>query len=358
MTPLDRSAGLRRERTLQSSQYRDGRFHNTDPRRMASPKLSTIGEFFFGGAARRPPGTLPVERPLDAWSRPAEALRVTWLGHSTTLLELDGVRVLTDPIWAERVSPVSFAGPRRFHATPAAIAELPALDAILISHDHFDHLDLEAVRALARVSAAPFVTSLGVGGRLERVGVPPERIVELDWWERHVVGGADLAFTATPSRHFSGRSLADRDRTLWSSWAIETGRTRVFFSGDTGLTPEYEAVRTRLGPFDLVMLEVGAFHESWSDIHLGPDNALVAFEMLGGGTLLPVHWGTFDLALHAWDDPIERLVAGARVRGQRVITPRLGRPTEPSRVEHVDPWWREVAGAIAAPGRGITARST
>lgn len=343
MTPAVKAVGLRRERIFNSPRFANGRFHNS-PGLEEIPKagsmLSTTSEYFFGsrGVMRRPPASLPSERPLEAWQRPAETgLRATWLGHSTTLLEIDGARVLTDPVWSDRIVPL--VGPRRFDAVPVAVAELPKLDAIVVSHDHYDHLDLPTVRELARLDV-PFVTSLGVGARLEAQGIRPERIVELDWWESATVGG--VTFTATPARHFSGRTLFDRNRTLWSSWVIGSERHRVFFSGDTGLTSEFRTIKERCGPFDLVMLEIGAFHEAWGDIHLGPDNALVAFDMLGGGTLLPVHWGTFDLAVHAWDDPAEKLVARSESLGLHVVTPRLGRAIEPSRIESADPWWREV----------------
>lgn len=337
--------GLRRERVVASPRFRDGRFENSEPVRspMNPGQMgSTLREYLFGapGVERRPSRDLPVETPLPGWTRPAASgLRVTWLGHSTTLLEIDGARVLTDPVWGQRVSPVSFVGPRRFHPAPVAIEQLPPLDAVLVSHDHFDHLDYPTIRALAKLEV-PFVTSLGVGAHLEAWGVRPDRIHELDWWEAASIG--PLRFHAAPARHFSGRGFGTTNATLWSSWVVETERHRVFFSGDTGLTSEFAAVGQRHGPFDLVMLEVGAFHPSWGSIHLGPDNALLAHGMLGGGPLMPVHWGTFDLALHAWDQPAERLLARAGETGVRLVTPRLGRPVEPAHVEHVDPWWREV----------------
>lgn len=363
MSSGSKSAGLRRERTLASPRFRGGRFHNTEsvpatPAR--GSMLATTSEYFFGGAVKRPPAALPIESPLEAWRRrPDTGLRATWLGHSTVLLEIDGWRVLTDPVWSERISPVPVVGPRRFHAVPVGLRELPPLDAVLVSHDHYDHLDLPTIRQLAAFDV-PFVTSLGVGARLEALGIVPERIVELDWWEETTIPGTPLSFTATPSRHFSGRSLFDRNRTLWSSWVISGAEHRVFFSGDTGLTNELVDIRERKGPFDLVMLEIGAFHEAWGDIHLGPDNALVAHHMLGGGTLLPVHWGTFDLALHAWDDPAERLAVRASELGVHVVTPRLGRAIEPAQVERIDPWWREVAAASIGghPAPRIHARST
>jgi L-ascorbate metabolism protein UlaG (beta-lactamase superfamily) len=334
---------LRRERAQASKQFRDGRFRNTTgvSAALKGSSLPVIGEFFFGGRARVPPAPLPVESPLETWARPVSSsgLRITWLGHSTMLLESDGVRVLTDPVFGKRASPFSFVGPRRFHPVPATIAELPPLDAVLLSHDHYDHLCRSSMRELARLRV-PIITSLGVGARLEQFGVDPQVITELDWWEEHTLPGGALSFTATPAQHFSGRGLADRNKTLWSSWVITTERRRLFFSGDTGLTDEFAAVGERFGPFDVTMLEVGAWHPAWNDIHLGPENALRAFELLGKGTLLPVHWGTFDLGLHAWDEPAETLLALAEPARARVLTPVLGRPFEPAHVEGPTPWWR------------------
>lgn len=339
--------GLRRERIEASPRFKNGRFHNTEP--LASPmseqpfgkRMSILGEFFFGRGKRAPSGVIPVESPLPSWSRPSETgLRATWLGHSTVLVEIDGFRVLTDPVWGERVSPFAFAGPKRFHRAPVDIAALPRLDAVVISHDHYDHLDYPSVVELARVHReVPFVTSLGVGAHLEAWGIPSSRIIELEWWEEMRFRGGRMTITAGPSRHFSGRGNGS-NRTAWSSLAIRTDDHRVFFSGDTGLTPELDDVRARLGPFDLVMLEIGAFHPSWGSIHLGPENALQALAQLGGGTLLPVHWATFDLGLHPWDEPAEVLADLGEKQGVRLAIPRVGAPIEPSRIERLDPWWR------------------
>lgn len=347
MSPFGRRAsGLRRERILASPLFDGGVFRNTNgvgPTLQRGTTLPVAAEYFRGGARRIPVAPLPAESPLEVWRRPAETgLRATWLGHSTLLLEIDGVRVLTDPVWGARVSPVRMAGPKRFQPVPVAIAELPPLDAVVISHDHYDHLDRPSILALAALSV-PFYVSLGVGVHLEAWGVPPERIIELDWWESAALPGMDLRITAAPSQHFSGRAIADRNRTLWSSFVLRGPRHGVFFSGDTGLTPEYGEIAARLGPFDLVMLEVGAFHPAWGHIHLGPDNALEALSLLGGGALLPVHWGTFNLALHDWDEPAERLLDVGPRRGAHLVMPRLGQPVEPSRFERVDPWWRPIS---------------
>ena len=337
-----RFRGLRKERMLASTQFHDGRFHNPTGRgaRLKGKALPLLGEYFFGDVERRPPAALPVEDPRPEWSRSVEhGLRVTWLGHSTVLLEFDGVRVLTDPVFGERASPLSYAGPRRFHKTPITIDELPPIDLIVLSHDHYDHLCATSVVALAK-RGTPIVTALGVGARLEALGVPEDLITELDWGESHSVPG--LLVHATPAQHFSGRGFGDRNRTLWASWVIEGARHKVFFSGDTGLTEQFREIAAMYGPFSLVMLEIGAYHPSWGDIHLGPDNAITAFEWLGGGTLLPIHWGTFDLGLHAWHDPGDQILELAAARRAHVLTPRLGQVFEPIHLDGPTPWWQRL----------------
>lgn len=341
--------GLRLERMRASAQYAGESFVNTYP--ASTPRVMddrpSLADFFFRNEGRVPGKALPALDPRASWRKPAgTGLRATWLGHSTVLLDIDGVRVLTDPVWGERASPFSFLGPKRFQPVPVAIEELPPLDAVLVSHDHYDHLDYPSIRALARRNV-PFITSLGVGVHLEAWGVPPERITELDWWEQAELPGG-LAITAAPSHHFSGRNLKDRNATLWSSFVLRGTRHAVYFSGDSGLSPHFAEIGQRLGPFDLVMLEVGAFHPSWGSVHLGPDNALAAWRQLGSGRLLPVHWGTFNLAMHPWAEPAEVLLAKAP---EGLLMPRLGEAIEPAHVEPVTPWWRE-----AMPGHRGQAR--
>jgi L-ascorbate metabolism protein UlaG (beta-lactamase superfamily) len=209
------------------------------------------------------------------------------------------------------------------------------------------------VRALAK-TGVPFVTSLGVGAHLEAFGVPPERITELEWWQSYRLPGTEVEVTAAPAQHFSGRGLKDRNATLWSSLVVRSPKHRVFFSGDTGLTDQFAEIRDQLGPFDLVLLEVGAFHPSWGDIHLGPENALEALRLLGGGAFLPVHWGTFSLALHAWDEPAETLLKLAPRHGVHLLMPRLGEAVEPVQVDSVKPWWRDVGGEGTLGAEALT----
>jgi len=353
-----RPNGVRLERIQASPLWHGGAFRNVRP---VLPRLlrtdvamPTVREFLFGGERRVPKGPLPAVDPRDGWTKKAHSgLRATWLGHSTVLLEIDGVRVLTDPVWGLRASPSQWAGPNRFQPVPVPLRAQPPLDAVVISHDHYDHLDYGTVRALARRDV-PFITSLGVGAHLEAWGVPAERIVELDWWESHALPKAELTVTAAPSQHFSGRGLRSRNSTLWSSMVMRSRRHAVFFSGDTGLTTEYAAIRKRLGPFDLVMLEVGAFHPAWGHIHLGPENALEAWALLGESAFLPVHWGTFSLAMHAWDEPAETLLALGAKRGVQLVMPQLGAPVEPGHIERVSPWWRAVERQAPQPAAAAT----
>ena len=333
-------SGDRLARIEQSPQYRDGRFVNTLPAISMGMSLSAVREFFFGGSDyREPTDPLPVvTRSADEFDDLPDALRVTWLGHSTLLVELDGTRILVDPVWGERASPMSFAGPARFYAPPLALDALPHLDAVVISHDHYDHLDEPTIKALAdRVPR--FIVPLGVGSHLEYWGVEPERITETDWWDRVEVG--DIELVSTPARHFSGRFINDRDATLWSGWAFIGSERRIFYSGDTALSPVFTEIGERLGPFDLTLIESGAYNAAWTDVHVGPEQAVQIHQMVRGEIMVPVHWGLFDLSLHGWTEPAERIRVATEQAGIPVAFPRPGESvtldTYPT-----TPWWPEL----------------
>ena len=272
----------------------------------------------------------------------ASGLRVTWMGHSSMLIEMDGVRVLVDPVWDGRASPVRWAGPKRFFEPPLKLQELPPIDVVLISHDHYDHLGKQTIQRLSKLSnakKAQWTTSLGVGKELQSFGVPAARIVELDWTQSSTVDG--LTITALPSRHFSGRSIWNRFETLWSSFVLKSGRHNVYYGADSGLWDGFADIAREYGPFDLTMLEIGAYNELWKSIHMGPDGALQAFEEMGGaGLLMPIHWGLFDLAMHAWRQPIERMSELAKQHGIQLWSPEPGVPSEViAGVEQRSNWW-------------------
>ena len=338
-----RMSGARLERAQASPQWRGDRFGDVMPRE--EPRMwSSLREWIKGGSPHRTPsGPVPI-RPrsgAELAALPESGLRVTWLGHSTQLIEIDGHRALIDPVFGPRTSPFSWAGPKRFHPPPLPLDELPPLDAVVLSHDHYDHLDYPTIVRLAQTEV-PFVTPLGVGAHLELWGVAPGRITELDWWETHRI--RDLELTATPARHFSGRSLTmgDRDHTLWAGWALRGRDHRVYFSGDTAMFPGFAEIGARLGPFDLAMIEAGAYSSLWRDVHIGPEQAVLASQLVRAERMLPVHWGTFDLALHGWTEPIERIVAAASRSGVALATPRPGESVDPGRPIPAERWWPEL----------------
>lgn len=336
--------GDRLARMEASPQYRDGKFANTLPTLRDGANVATVWEFFTGGSDYRTPGqALPVvRRTAEDFAEPSDSLRVTWLGHSTLIVEIEGARILVDPVWGERVSPSSLFGPKRFYSPPLALSDLPPIDAVVLSHDHYDHLDEPTIRALA--SRIPrFLAPLGIGAHLEGWGVAAGQIEEFDWWEETTVEGAHGAvrLVATPARHFSGRSVRDRDATLWCGWAFVGARERVFYSGDSALTPEFADIGERLGPFDLTLIEAGAYDARWADIHMGPEQAVETHRMVRGGLMVPIHWGLFDLALHGWTEPGERIRAAAETAGVRVAYPKPGESIALGEAQPL-PWWPEV----------------
>jgi L-ascorbate metabolism protein UlaG (beta-lactamase superfamily) len=343
-------AGARLERILASPNYADGAFVNPVGARSV-PNGGLIKSLPANmrkeaRLSRKPARPVPVHPTTlaDIARPPASGLRLTWMGHSTVLAEIGGRRVLFDPVWGERCSPFSFAGPRRVHPVPVPLASLTGLDAVVISHDHYDHLDMPTITALVR-SDVVFAVPLGVGAHLEHWGVPPERMRELDWNESTEIAG--LTLTATPARHFCGRGLRGRQQTLWASWAVTDGTHRIYHSGDTGYFPGFADIGAEHGPFDATMIQIGAYSEFWPDIHMTPAEGMRAHVDLSGGTpagvMLPIHWGTFNLAQHAWCDPAEGTVAAARAAAAKIATPRVGAPFEPADPQADDWWWREVA---------------
>ncbi|MBK0377797.1 MBL fold metallo-hydrolase [Mucilaginibacter segetis] len=267
---------------------------------------------------------------------PKTGLRITWVGHSSLLIEIDGIRILTDPVWSERVSFSSFFGPKRFFEAPLALTDLPDLDVIICSHDHYDHLDKNTIKFFTD-KQVPFICSKGVAQYLEKWGIVKNYINEVDWGDSVMIGSCSI--TATPARHFSGRGIINRNETLWSSFVIKGTEHNIFFGADSGWFPGFKEIGDTFGPFDLTMLEIGAYGKYWPDIHMGPDNASNAHIALKGKIMMPIHWGTFNLAPHAWYEPIERLLQFAEVKNISLFLPEPGKPTEVNGTFN-SVWWK------------------
>ncbi|MDT5032080.1 MAG: hypothetical protein QOC94_2251 [Actinoplanes sp.] len=333
-----KAEGERGARYQRSPQFSAGKFRNTLPSVMvgatSAPKL--LAAALTDRDRRHPHAPIPLMTPETG----GDGLYVTWYGHSSALIEIEGRRVLIDPVWSERCSPSHLTGPKRLHEPPVALRELPPIDAILISHDHYDHLDMATIRNLVDLQAAPFLVPLGVGAHLERWGVPATRIIELDWDERSTVAG--IEFIATAARHFSGRGLS-RDETLWSSWVIAGPTRKAFYSGDTGYFPGFARIGAEHGPFDVTLVQVGAYGDAWPDIHMVPEDGVATHVDVRGGLMVPVHWATFNLALHDWSEPADRTWSEAKVRDVSLAIPRPGERVDVDNPPSVDGWWQAIA---------------
>ncbi|WP_405997390.1 MBL fold metallo-hydrolase [Streptomyces sp. NBC_00829] len=358
-------SGERWERIQRSPNFADGVFQNPVGAR-TRPSGGSMIEFakiYFrkeARARRSPIGRVPVHPTTlaDLAKPPATGLRLTWMGHSSVLAEIDGRRVLFDPVWGSRCSPFSFVGPKRLHPVPVPLASLGPVDVVVISHDHYDHLDLPTIRALASTDTV-FAVPLGVGAHLERWGVSRDRVSELDWNESTEAAG--LKLTATPARHFCGRGLRNQQHTLWASWAVVGTEHRIYHSGDTGYFPGFKDIGAEHGPFDATMIQIGAYSEywpknhtdytplpgGWPDIHMTPAQGVQShLDLQKGepsGVMLPIHWGTFSLSLHPWAEPGEWTMAAAKAVGQAVAAAVPGQPFEPAGELPTRPWWRDVS---------------
>ncbi|MFD2246448.1 MBL fold metallo-hydrolase [Pontibacter ruber] len=340
--------GARLKAIQNSPNYQYGQFRNLVPTKtgldflgyakVISVKLA--GKFFGDNDNQEPNWEIPVLK-LDLRQYDADqdtATVISWLGHSALLVQIDGKRLLLDPMLNGFASPVSFVGPKRFSALAITAEELPPIDAILISHDHYDHLDYGSIKKLNEKTRHFFVP-LGVGAHLERWGVPAEKITELDWWQEASFKG--LTFAATPSRHFSGRGVGISMQTLWSSWVIMGRKDRIFFSGDSGYFSGFKEIGNKYGPFAITLMECGQYNELWPDIHMMPEQTVQAHLDLKGKLLMPIHWGAFDLTTYAWTDPIERATKEADRLKVPITTPRIG---ESVILHHYIPakvWWQK-----------------
>lgn len=332
----------------QSPQRRGDQFHNPVPRPaggFAKGLRIAWNVIFHKPAGTVPNTTLPVQALSRAQLEAAPDRSLFRLGHSTLLLKLRGGYWLTDPVFAERASPFQWMGPKRFHQPPIALEELPPIRGVILSHDHYDHLDRATVQYLAQTTEI-FLTPLGVGDRLVEWGVDAAKVRQLDWWQSVDVDG--LRFTATPAQHFSGRGLCDSNSTLWASWVIVDDNLRVFFSGDTGYFDGFKTIGERLGPFNVTLLETGAYDPQWPYVHMQPTQTMQAHVDLQGQWLMPIHNGTFDLAMHRWQDPFEQITALSMQRDVALATPRMGERLDLAAPHTGERWWRKAEAAHVA----------
>ncbi len=330
-------AGERLQKMEQLPQFVQGRLENSPVYQNDLALVQNIRSY-SQGQQREPQFAIPViPLPVAALRQPpAAGLRVFWFGHATVLVEIDGVRIMTDPILSERASPFQFLGPARFHAPPVPLDQLTGIDAVVISHDHYDHLDMATVQQLAG-GGTHFYVGMGIGAHLQRWGVDLPQIHEMAWWEHADLKGVRIH--CTPARHYSGRRSMNNS-TLWASWMIRSAQHAVYFSGDTGYAGHFAEIGQRLGAPDIALMKVGAYGDSWLGIHMDPESAVRAHRELGARMLLPVHWATFNLAYHAWEEPILRTLAAAATAGVEVVTPRVGEKVEAGVPFVSQPWYR------------------
>lgn len=329
------------ERIRQSDFYKDGKFQNTIDTPMQLEGVSMrqlIWKFLFHKKVNVQPDHALPTAPLDWTIKGLGKPVITWFGHSSYLIQLDTFNVLIDPVFSKRTSPVQFAGTKAFTGTDIfSLQDLPPIDCLLLTHDHYDHLDYNTVKALG-CKVKHIYTVLGIGAHLRRWGIPESRITELDMWQGLDIL-PDLKLTATPARHYTGRGFK-RNQALWASFVLEAKDTRLFIGGDSGYAPYFKEIGDKFGPFDLAILECGQYNDLWPYIHMAPEQTVQAALDLKAKTLLPVHWGKFALAMHPWDEPIERVLAKAEEVHLPVATPIIGESFAVSGKLPDKKWWR------------------
>lgn len=302
-----------------------------------------LKEQFGGDQIRHPPSPIPVTMLSKATFKPplAEALKAIWFGHSSVYIELDGYRLMIDPVFSDYASPFNWVGPKRFHPTPISLNELPKIDGVMISHDHYDHLDMTTIQHLA-AKGTRFFVPLGISAHLREWNIPVTQITELDWWENASIG--TLKVTSTPARHYSGRGRFDYKKTFWSSWSVTGPNHSFFYSGDTGYSNHFKEIGDKLGPFDLSIIKIGAYGpgQSWIDIHMEAEKAVAAHLDVQANYMLPVHWATFNMGFHDWDEPIKLALKAAQPLDVKILTPMIGQVIQFDKPTHYDRWWESV----------------
>lgn len=309
-----------------SGHFKDGKFVNQTPTVMDINFWKMIKKFVQASPNRKPLKEIGIEKLNLVTINKLDTLtsRLTWFGHSTFLLELDGKKILIDPMFSETPAPLPMLGPKRFSANlPIEIEELPTIDAIILSHDHYDHLDYSSIQRL-KSKVGEYYMPLGVGNHLIEWGIDKEKIHELNWWDSVEFDGVELV--CSPARHFSGRGLFDRSTTLWCSWVIAGKNDKIYFSGDSGYGEHFKEIGDKYGPFDISLMECGQYNEDWKAIHMMPEETAQAAVDLKSKLFMPIHWGALTLAFHDWTNPVERVTNKAKELNIPITTPKIGQP--------------------------------
>lgn len=336
-----KSSAEKLTKQVHRSNYFNGRFYNTLPTSVNNSMdvtFSMLVDFIKGNPQGKPHVSLPVDSVTPHQDN--QQAHVIWFGHSALLVVVDGLRILIDPMLGKSPSPFSFIGGKRYAKPPIEIDDMPSLDAILLSHDHYDHLDYGSIMQL-KEKVRHFFVPLGVGAHLERWGIGEDRITEMDWWEEVVFEG--LTLVSTPARHFTGRRMVDKEATLWCSWVIHGEQSKIFFSGDSGYGPHFKEIGQKYGPFDMTLMECGQYDERWAGVHMFPEQTIQAQLDVKGKLMIPIHWATFTLAFHDWTDPVERALKAAKEYDVHMSTPRIGEIVWIGSANYpVSTWWRDL----------------
>lgn len=331
-----------------SPNYKNGNFENLELTQLSGksdnkPPMKAMWKMLVGVPDDKPSTTLPTLKfDKEKFMKLDSNIKIAWFGHSTVLLNIDGIIIITDPIFSKYASPVQFTGIKKFfYEHDMDVEQLPTIDIALLSHDHLDHLDYKTIKKINKKTAC-FVTPLGVDSHLKKWGVPSEKINSFDW------GGSfnfnnSVELNCTPARHFSGRGLSDRNKTLWCSWVIKTEKHKVFFSGDGGYGKHFKDIGEQYGPFDLTLLECGQYNEGWADVHAMPSHTAKSHLDLKGEALLPIHWGKFKLSIHSWYEPIETIYSQSKKLKFQLVTPQIGEIyTITKDSMPINTWWRDI----------------
>jgi L-ascorbate metabolism protein UlaG (beta-lactamase superfamily) len=322
--------------------YIDGEFVNKNPTEGVTESFLTVAyNFLFKNRGnRKPKFEIPIVKTnIDSFAiKNSDVLSVVWLGHATTLININGSLILTDPMLTNWASPIAWIGPKRFFDSPIKIENLPMLDAVIISHNHYDHLDKESILRL-NAKTKKFILPIGVAPLLEKWGILAEKTIERNWWDVVQLNN-NIEIIYTPAHHFSGRGIIDHNKTLWTSFVIKSKNHSIYFGGDSGFFNGYKEIGEKLGPFDITILPIGAYSKMWHSIHMNPSEAVKAHLDLKGKLFFPIHWGTFNLALHSWDEPAELLITEASNKNVSFVIPKPGEIVTKTEKKAVDRWWK------------------